>query len=802
MQPLTQNDDYSFLEDEQIKVNQSAKNQQNSSLSVSDQNEEDDYSFLEDKPTGFDSSEKGSSENRLRKKSLAGTVIRGGYNAATAVPELLELVKKVVDYPPYAVARAFNKKEDLDSRGVVSPFEKSSYTSKLTEMLEKQGVLQESSLGQDKEGFIEAATQGAAFGAPAGPIGSLVGAGLALVGEGVSQITGSPLLGAAAEIALGFGPSAGKKLKDIAKQSKNRKAKIENAPKELKQLGSQLENKMAEAFEAFKSSKVHVDPDNLREFKQFDPTTLQGPTANIVERNLANLDPSGMPSFQRKAKIQEAADLAYRETNSRISSQYEQIAKDQGDLQVSPEIMDEASKTFKKIRKGLSKSLIRSPEERASQNSLKGLEKAFRTEKPKESLEMFLFDLDGLLGSQDKKPKKITLDNLLKTNISLGSMINYETIEPSIKNLYLKPAKRANEALIKKVLLSNGAREDYFKFANTQKEYFQMVKDFNSPDIKNLRKTPTPSSITAISKPENLETMKKVTNPSVHPLLEAEYINSTAPSLKTNSISYADAQKEAKAVLSDEGFRSWKNIVKERTQPKYADALAQDNLKIGQEVIDSIVTGKPPQDLLNRMKNPQDYKRFKEAFNKKNTNSEIWKTLEGMFIDQTFGSLEKNGTLDVNQLQKLASDKNTLKVVGEIAGPESVKYIENMDSIASNIAKTIKSEKEAIELVKSLKNDNVLSVPAMYAMHLLYPKVLTQYVGGKIGINTLKNFFSDPKNRAAIKQLAKPDLSRNSVAKLMNSIKATSLRNKKGGAKSAGNEIAESNLDDFDFLEN
>ena len=745
------------------------------------------------------------------KKSTLGSVARGVYNTATAVPELVELAKKIVDYPAYGVAKVIS---GGDSK-IKSPFETPTQTSKLTNFLEKKGLLQESSLGKGGQGFVEAATQGAAFGALGGPVGSVVGAGLSLVGEGVSQVTGSPLLGAAAEISLGVAPKKIKSLSDVFKKVSKSRASKGKLPQELKDLGKQFEQQLETQLKNLKSSRAHIEPKNLSEFKSFDATELLPEYQNYAQKYYNKLGSPETAAFKQAKMLQDSINNVYKQRKFEISKDFQNIADSYGDIRVNPEQMKAAEQMYGDLRKGLAKSIITSPEESASRAAVSKLEKAFRT-KPKtglasnkklqslfnEDLETFISNIDSVLGS-DKlmtrealtdlhetlgktvlRPRKIDLDNLMKTNITLGSMINYETIEPAVKNMYLRPAKKINENLIKQVLLDNGMEGEWKAFSNAQQKYMQLTDDFYRTDIRKMRKTDTPSqAISMASTPESLEKLKKVSDPSMHPMLDLEYIKQTTPQLKTTSKSYIDKRNNAKEVLSPDAFDVWESVVKEGTFPKSEEVLAQETLKMGQHVVESIANGEVPQKLLNRIKDIDQYKHYKKAFNKTGKNSEIWKTIESQFIDQVFGSLESNRNLNINTLDNLIKDKRLLSVVEEIAGKGSVDLIKNMQQTSFNIANTLKKEKEAADVLSKMKDSNILGLPTLYGMHLVAPNLLTPYVGGKLGIEALQMVASDKELQSALKALAKPDLSPKSTIKLLNAIRAREIRNENNKKK-------------------
>lgn len=813
MQPLTQDDDYSFLKFSPIKSDISSSTQESPNLEVSDQ--DDDYSFLKK----ISNPQPAAKTNTKTSTLNPGSIVRGLYNVASGPLELLELANKLAVSRSLAVGKPFWSKElSKEDKEELSAFDTPTLTSRATQFLEDKELLSKSALGENVDGFLEAAVQGGSFGALAGPAGAAVGAGLGVVGEGVSQVTGSPLTGMAAELMLGIAPGVAKSGIKSYKHAKNKKRlellKAEMAPLKEQQKVNEFKETMSGLFNKFQNSDAHLSKKSINEFSTFTAQSLLPNEKSIYQPLFDKIAPvENRAAFG--AQVQESVNRKFTKEKKALSRKYEKITNAVGDIQVSPEQMEKGEREILNLTKGTRTSLISTPEESGAAKSVNKIGKALRTRKPQKGglydrfkqlkdndldtfttkffeevgdsgafTEELVEDIYDFLNGTVSRGKKVTFDNLFKTNIALGSMVNYDTIDVSIKNRLLKPAKRIVENMIYNGLVEAGHVDQARAFKAAQRKFATMTDDYRNLYIRGFRKSESPSQeIPKVKTPENIARLRKVTDKSLHPGLELEYVKNTAPHIEKSSADYKTAKSEAKEFLSPESYGVWEEIVEKNSDYTVKQAQQKDLINSAIEVVDGIATNTPPQNTLNKMKNPEQFQRLKLHFNTTGKkNSSLWKTLEKQFFDQTMASMQTDGAIDVKKLRNVVNDPGLMEVLEKIVGKKAVGNLRDIESISQNITKAMGNKETAEAALKEILkkkadsrgplSDFVISLLAS----VVKPGSIPAYFTSKKTLQWLQAASKDSNIQAALKALANPKLTPKNAVKIMNSMIAAEQR--------------------------
>ncbi len=269
---------------------------------------------------------------------------------------------------------------------------------------------------------------------------------------------------------------------------------------------------------------------------------------------------------------------------------------------------------------------------------------------------------------------KVPVSKTIELASRLNEIINYEAIEPEVKNV-LKKVARAAKADIRTGLASNPDALAAFELA--EQEHARVAKKYGKESISKIRTTEAGEKITKIiDQPSMLSDLKETLNPKQMKQVEREILE------KLNKQSYEKSKeqlREIKKYLSEENQKLAQEIVESKNPHNPIERR-----KVAQEgILDDLATafndGSRPEKTLKLWKTEKGQKLVKEAL-EGSPNYETVKTYleKQSFNDMVASVLKPNGEISPDKIKTFMKDPAMRANIKAIGGQDAVNFFDNI----------------------------------------------------------------------------------------------------------------------------
>lgn len=290
----------------------------------------------------------------------------------------------------------------------------------------------------------------------------------------------------------------------------------------------------------------------------------------------------------------------------------------------------------------------------------------------------------------------VSLDKTIELAKRLNEIINYDIIEPSIKDV-LKPIVGSLKEEIKSVLKKESP--NLFKnYLNAETNFAKSADKFRNKIIKNIRGSDKLEKVAdTLLETSVLENIKKTVSPEKFKQVEREVVEN----LKDMSFEQANkSYREIAHLLDKKAQDAARSIIASKSP--YGKVLTPS--KIHESIISDLnkafTTETRPSNVLELWKTIKGQKLINEALEGTPNKKEILKYLqEQSFYDFTKSVVDKSGKIDFKKFNEYLKDPATIVNLRLIGGNEAVKFFNQLEQM-SNILKFNVSTLEKLPTVK------------------------------------------------------------------------------------------------------
>lgn len=352
--------------------------------------------------------------------------------------------------------------------------------------------------------------------------------------------------------------------------------------------------------------------------------------------------------------------------------------------------------------------------------------------------------------------KPVNGDVVLELSQRLNQFVNFENLEPTIKN-FIKPVQRAVKGALIDALEEKApaaARE----LTSVDKSFTQHAQKYGSSTIHKIRSTELPESLSAeYLKPSNLENLRSVIgeNKDAWRVVERQ----VAQSLSEKSPQEATRlYGELREYLSPQARTAVESLInsKDVRTPTGRRLVMQD--KVFDDLSRAVSENSAPKLTLQLMRSPEGRKFVQDSLNISSEGRDLFKILDKTITREIIGDAVQDGKINWKATNKILNSKGDRQILTESIGKRGVDSIEKIETYRDNVQKNLNLLKETNPSM--LKNfASVLSSPAKYAL----VSMLGGAVAGPLGVSAAvastwgskyaAKLLTDPKVIAQIKRL-------------------------------------------------
>ena len=310
-------------------------------------------------------------------------------------------------------------------------------------------------------------------------------------------------------------------------------------------------------------------------------------------------------------------------------------------------------------------------------------------------------------------PRTRTANDLIKMVQAGNHSINYDS-QVRLQSHRLKPVIDMLREETGNVLQKNAKAFDLWKSAN--KLHGDNAKLWNTKNMRKVRFGENPESIIKANQTgSNLRNFKQATqNEYLSDFTEKMVIKEITDkgSSKSNNLALNKLQPS----LSPRAHRAAKNIISSKNPDSLAGGREALKNKLINDAASSILAGKRPEIVLERMRTPKGYDFVYNTFKRTKNGREIFKSMERLFIEDIFESaLTKEGIIDFKKANDIFKNKNIQEVVRKIGGNNLVNRFKELEkaSIRFNANKELFKNPKELGFIKEatskIKNAGILT---------------------------------------------------------------------------------------------
>src|ERR1700722_7750591 len=281
---------------------------------------------------------------------------------------------------------------------------------------------------------------------------------------------------------------------------------------------------------------------------------------------------------------------------------------------------------------------------------------------------------------------EVPVANSIELGRRVNNLINYETIDPTVKNI-LKPVAAAIKQDVRIGLKANPDALTAYELAEA--EHARVANLYNKDSIRAIRqKEAGERAAQAIKSPTAVEDMRNVLSPKQMLQIEREILE------KMNEMNYEKAAKtyrEMQKQLSADTRKIAKDIVESKNPHNLQFRKKQTQEGILNDMSNAFTTGARPEKTLNLWKTQKGQKIIKDTFKDSPNWTPVKEYLEKQTLNDMISSITSpSGVIDVKKLKPFLKDAAAMNNLRELGGEEAVQFFRGLEAEVNVLDKNVK----------------------------------------------------------------------------------------------------------------
>lgn len=281
--------------------------------------------------------------------------------------------------------------------------------------------------------------------------------------------------------------------------------------------------------------------------------------------------------------------------------------------------------------------------------------------------------------------KNVPVSKTIELAARLNEIIDYEAIEPTVKNVLKKVAAAAKRD-VRAGLAKDPDALAAFNLA--EENHARVAQKYGRESISRIRKTQAGEKVArVIESPSTLGELKNTVTQKQYKQIEREILE------RMKDQSYDKAKKtyrELEKHFTDDTKRVAKDIV-ESKNPHNPEVRARTTKEgVVNEVSKALTDGTRPEKTLNLWKTKKGQNLVREAFK----GSPNWPAVEKYLQTQSFNDmissvLKPNGTLDLKKFKTFMQNPAAVENIRALGGEDAVAFFKNLDGYVHDLQKNM-----------------------------------------------------------------------------------------------------------------
>lgn len=270
--------------------------------------------------------------------------------------------------------------------------------------------------------------------------------------------------------------------------------------------------------------------------------------------------------------------------------------------------------------------------------------------------------------------KEVPVQQTMELARRLNEIINYEAVEPSVKDA-LKSVVKGAKTDIRVGLRQNPDALAAFELAEA--EHARVASKFSKDSIRKIRGNQAGEKISKMAEaPSTLGDLREVLSPQQMLQLEREMLE------KLNSQNFEKARKSLREIekhLSAENRKLAREIVEAKNphNPLARKRIAQE--AILNDMSTALTNGARPEKTLGLWKTPKGQKLVKETFHNSPNWPQVKTYLEKQSFNDMVSSILEDGKVDLKKFKGFMKDHATINNIRSQGGEEAVTFFKELD---------------------------------------------------------------------------------------------------------------------------
>ena len=306
----------------------------------------------------------------------------------------------------------------------------------------------------------------------------------------------------------------------------------------------------------------------------------------------------------------------------------------------------------------------------------------------------------------------ITLSKLIEVGRRLNKIIDYEVLEPHVKNL-LKPIKNSVKKEIGNVLAKEN-KSLFNKWVKAEAMHADNAQKFGTDAIRKIRGEESVEKIAAkASAPTPLKEMKQILTPEGFKTAERALLDDMHQATEKKAMQIL---RENRKYMSQEARKLADDIIASKRKPvkgkleqqklKAPEAEPRLNTTVKNEITDFVSAGKPPAQTLKLWSQPKGRDLVNKQIDQlpKPQQDKIKKALSKQSAESKLDAItDKKGRIDSKKFGELAKDKTFIKDIHELLGNEGVEVVRKAEKAIEHIQKNTKFLRKTTDIVENME---------------------------------------------------------------------------------------------------
>lgn len=275
---------------------------------------------------------------------------------------------------------------------------------------------------------------------------------------------------------------------------------------------------------------------------------------------------------------------------------------------------------------------------------------------------------------------EVPVSNTIELARRLNEMVNYEAVEPTVKEV-LRSVARAAKRDIRTALAENPDALAAFELA--EEAHALTASKFSTDSMVRLRGQTAGEKISKMAEsPSMMGELKETLSPEAYAQLERQALE------RLQGKTYKEAIKDLEKIkkhLSEENRSLAKEIIESKNpnNPSARKALARESVL--EEMAQAVGTGERPTKTLRMWNSKKGRKVVEEAFEGSPNWEPVKDYLEKQSLSDMVGAITSKGRLDAKKLREFMDNPALVESIQAQGGDEAVYFFQQLNTRTNNL---------------------------------------------------------------------------------------------------------------------